>query len=59
METEVDPYSSGSTFAGWRGSFAISPESEPLPVARPHTWLLAVGWLRHGKIGFREVPGRA
>jgi REP element-mobilizing transposase RayT len=38
----------------WRG-----PETyEPLWVRRPRTWLLRVGWKRHGLISYREVPGR-
>ena len=28
-------------------------------VAFPHTWLLAVGWRRHGLLGPSEVPGGA
>ena len=29
----------------------------PLVVWRPRTWLLSVGWLRHGLIRVGEVPG--
>jgi hypothetical protein len=27
-------------------------------VAAPHTWLLGVGWRRHGLVDPAEVPGR-
>ncbi len=30
---------------------------EPLPAARPMTWLLRVGWRRHGLISAYLVPG--
>jgi len=55
----VDPYSSGISFTGWRGtsSFSIPDGYVPLPVSRPETWLLRVGWQVHGAIDLREVPG--
>lgn len=55
----VDPYSSGISFTGWRGtsSFAIPDDYVPLAVSRPETWLLRVGWQVHGAIDLREVPG--
>lgn len=36
---------------------ALPVDYEPLPVSRPQTWLLSVGWRRHGLISVREVPG--
>lgn len=51
----VDPCSSGVAFDGW------AEPVEPLPnnsiVARATTWLLAVGWRRHGRLRVNEVPG--
>ena len=54
----LDPASSARWFDGWRGGFAageidvtIQPE-----VARPHTWLLRVGWRRHGLVDPAELP---
>jgi REP element-mobilizing transposase RayT len=38
----------------WRGPQIY----EPLWVRQPTTWLLKVGWKRHGLISYREVPGR-
>jgi len=31
---------------------------EPLPAATPETWLLRVGWERHGPISAYDVPRR-
>jgi hypothetical protein len=50
-----DPYSSGPWFDGW--SEAVEPPSRPSPVVAPKTWLLRVGWKRHGTIGLDECPG--
>ena len=36
---------------------ALPVDYEPLPVSRPQTWLLSVGWRRYGLISVREVPG--
>jgi REP element-mobilizing transposase RayT len=58
----VDPASSGRWFDGWR----VAPQSEEdtqmttdraSPVARARTWLLRVGWRRHGLIDPTDVPG--
>ncbi len=55
----LDPYSTAVAFRGWReGVFAVPAGYEPLPCAAPQTWLLKVGWERHGRIGAFEVPGR-
>jgi REP element-mobilizing transposase RayT len=55
----LDPASSGRWFDGWRVTFARcvdEPRGSP-EVARPHTWLLRIGWRRHGRIDPSEVPG--
>lgn len=53
--TEFDPCSSAAWFTGWAVAppplLAIDP-----PVAAPRTWLLRVGWLRHGLIRPSELP---
>ena len=55
----LDPYSTAIRFRGWReGVFAMPSGFEALPSAAPETWLLRVGWERHGPIGAFEVPGR-
>jgi REP element-mobilizing transposase RayT len=54
----LDPYASGLSFDGWDAPpFAIPDDFTPLPVAAPSTWLLRVGWRKHGLIDPREVPG--
>ena len=59
----LDPYSTALAFRGWRERvFALptrheSAGYEPLPAAAPETWLLRVGWERHGPISAFEVPG--
>jgi REP element-mobilizing transposase RayT len=52
----MDPASSGRWFDGWRTVGAASHERPP-PVAAPHTWLLRVGWRRHGLLDLAELPG--
>ncbi|HEX5065862.1 MAG TPA: hypothetical protein VFY49_07095 [Myxococcota bacterium] len=54
----VDPASSGRFFSGWNRRFHPASSLHPPPVAPPHTWLLCVGWRRHGLIDPAEVPGR-
>ncbi|MGE5180726.1 MAG: hypothetical protein ACM31C_01625 [Acidobacteriota bacterium] len=59
---EVDPFSSGPSFEGWRDvgeALDVLPDSyEPLPVWHPKTWLLSEGWKLYGLIGTDETPGR-
>jgi putative transposase len=60
---KIDWFSSAIHFPDWLeyGDAAFmwrGPEAyEPLWVWRPKTWLLHVGWKRHGLISYREVPG--
>lgn len=58
----VDAYSSGPWFNGWREppderdrGFAVRLDS---PFASARTWLLRVGWQKHGLIGIEESPSR-
>jgi hypothetical protein len=48
-----DPYSSGPWFDGWKAKLAVAPGN---PAAPACTWLLRVGWRRHGLIGIAESP---
>ena len=58
----VDPYSSGFLFPGWKEREEAEllwkgPDTyDPLVVYFPKTWLLSQGWMRHGRISFHEVP---
>ena len=58
----IDPCSSAAWFDGWsgpiRGNAAWKQElveMEP-PTARAKTWLLTMGWRRHGPLAFDEAP---
>src|SRR5262247_3564422 len=55
----LDPASSARWFDGWRPQVANRlPGARGSPeVARPRTWLLRIGWRRHGLIDAGEVPG--
>ena len=61
----VDPFSSGFTFRGWKVfadrsvSWTAPAGYEPMVVWEPKTWLLREGWLKYGRIDFHEVPGAA
>ena len=63
-DRNVDPYSSGVLFLGWkeREEAAVlwkwRDSYDPLVVYLPKTWLLSQGWLKHGRIRFDEVPSR-
>jgi hypothetical protein len=49
-----DPCSSALWFNGW--TERAPPPSTETPVAEPRTWLLGVGWRRHGRIRPDEAP---
>ena len=59
---KVDPYSTGAAFWGWKGCeqsdglWGWRDGYEPLAVYLPKSWLLREGWMKHGRIGFQEVP---
>jgi REP element-mobilizing transposase RayT len=57
----LDPASSARWFDGWRSSARLrGSDSGAAPeVARPRTWMLRVGWRRHGLVDPTEVPGGA
>jgi putative transposase len=58
----VDPYSTGWHFMGWRERddadvhWRHRDTYEPLVVYFPRTWLLSTGWRKAGTISFHEVP---
>jgi hypothetical protein len=55
VRTLPDPASSGRWFDGW--SIATEPPLTELPeVAPARTWLLRIGWRRHGLIDPADVP---
>ncbi len=59
----LDPASSARWFDGWKRGVPYESGQEPrglssVPVvARARTWLLTIGWRRHGLLDPRDVPG--
>lgn len=58
----LDPASSARWFEGWKRRVPSAEDDAPAhaerpPVARARTWLLAVGWRRHGLLDPADVPG--
>jgi len=59
---KVDPFSTGVLFGGWREledsdvMWSWRDGYQPMVVWTPRTWLLRVGWRKHGLIGTAEVP---
>jgi REP element-mobilizing transposase RayT len=53
----VDACSSGAWFDGWTRPIVTANRAQPTVSAT--TWLLHVGWRRHGLIGHEESPGRS
>ena len=55
----IDRYSSGMFFDGWADSYARplpreGPVADRIPVTGPKSWLLRVGWRRHGLVRATE-----
>jgi REP element-mobilizing transposase RayT len=57
-QLRCDPASSGCWFDGWRRRPETQARLRSPPVAEARSWLLRVGWRRHGLIDPLEVPGR-
>jgi hypothetical protein len=51
---DFDPCSSARWFMGWKAPPEEPPDANPVEAAR--TWLLGVGWQRHGLIAPSERP---
>jgi REP element-mobilizing transposase RayT len=63
----IDPYSSAPYFEDFiefsPGALTNSPSSSPpksnsTPIAPARTWLLSIGWKRHGKLSVLEHPAQ-
>ena len=53
----ADPFTSAPWFDGFVERLEVTGiEHIPPPVSNPRTWLAGVGWRRHGRIGFDEMP---
>jgi hypothetical protein len=64
VDVILDPASSAGWFDGWKAQnssvptmFERSASATVPPIARARTWLLRVGWRRHGLLDPAEVPG--
>jgi hypothetical protein len=56
---KLDEASSGRWFDGWKRTSRLPADAMgPPEVSAPHTWLLGIGWRRHGLVDPAEVPGR-
>lgn len=56
----LDPCSSASWFDGWRARpRSAFHANDPPPVLPARTWLLRVGWRRHGLLSPEELPAAA
>jgi REP element-mobilizing transposase RayT len=55
----LDPASSARWFDGWRRHIATATMARApvVAVARARTWLLKLGWRRHGLLDPADVPG--
>jgi REP element-mobilizing transposase RayT len=53
-----DPCSSGPAFDGWTRPISGEVAARASPLARARTWLLSVGWRRHGLIRVTERPAQ-
>ena len=51
-----DVFSSGPFFDGWKSAGRTSADSSRRWLARARTWLLSIGWRRHGLIDPGEAP---
>jgi hypothetical protein len=49
-------YSSAPSFEGWKGGIEKGAQSKPRLLDRARTWLLSIGWKRHGFIDPLELP---
>lgn len=54
-EAEFDAYSSAASFDGWTRHLPTRRLDRPEP-ERPRTWLLRIGWRRHGRVDPTYVP---
>ncbi len=57
----IDTFTSAPWFDGFRESMRVTVkgrgiEAMPRPVTDAHTWMLTIGWRRHGLLSVHEVP---
>ncbi len=59
LASGLDPFSSAEDFGGWKGIPQSSAVSRTSVFGRAGTWLLWIGWRRHGLLCRNECPGPA
>jgi len=59
LKWAIDLFASGPWFDGWKEAGVSRTVQRPneRPTAQARSWLLQVGWRRHGLIRIAEVPG--
>jgi hypothetical protein len=58
-DTWINPRSTGATFDGWQSSPLLAERHADFGTSPARSWLLRVGWRRHGLLELAEVPGPA
>jgi len=53
----IDTFSSAPWFDGFRETVTVRGiEAMPRPVTDAHTWMLTIGWRRHGLLSVHDLP---
>ncbi len=53
----IDTFTSAPWFDGFRETIVVRGiAAMPRPIAAAHTWMLTIGWRRHGLLSVHEVP---
>ncbi len=56
----IDTFTSAPWFDGFREPMTVRGIAAiPRPVTDAHTWLLTIGWRRHGKLSVHDLPATA
>ena len=56
----IDVFTSAPWFDGFRETVTVRGiEAMPRPVTDAHTWMLTIGWRRHGLLSVHELPATA
>ena len=53
----IDTYTSAPWFDGFRETIVVRGiAAMPRPITAAHTWMLTIGWRRHGLLSVHDVP---
>ena len=56
VAASIDTFTSAPWFDGWREVVRVHGlEAIVRPIARAHTWLMSIGWRRHGLLSVNDV----